>query len=295
MRFANPMTIADGKNTPTTRFDAQPDPQSDEQFRAHRPRSVPSLPGQGRPRDWPRAVAHLVLAIVVGCALGCAHASTHSAEPDRSTTMQDAHDAPPPSMPSILSETPSTDEALARIDRATLLAILDHGLGYFLRSFSLQPALDGGEFLGFRIAAIHAEDMPSIARYIKVDDVIVSINGMPIERPEQAARVWRNLRVASALVLHVLRDERHHRYSFAIVNGASKARRACRSGAHGSDRADTPAQRAKPSAQLAAFTRAGCPPADSSRCRQAIAQKPVPYGNLTHSSGVHEGGFHEGS
>jgi type II secretion system protein C len=63
----------------------------------------------------------------------------------------------------------------------------------------------GGKFHGFRIAALHDS-----AFWKGVDlrpgDVVTSVNGFPIEHPEQAERAFESLDVASELRVAYERD-----------------------------------------------------------------------------------------
>jgi type II secretory pathway component PulC len=46
----------------------------------------------------------------------------------------------------------------------------------------------------------------------------VRVNGQPIERPEQAVRVWNSLHVASELMIEYLREGESRHVRFEIVD-----------------------------------------------------------------------------
>ncbi len=100
------------------------------------------------------------------------------------------------------------------IARAALDPLLDAGLGRFLQRVSTEPHLDAGRFVGFRITELRGELFAGVD--LRPGDTLVRVNGMPIERPEQALAAWNALRVASELTLDVLRDGQPRQLRFAI-------------------------------------------------------------------------------
>lgn len=103
--------------------------------------------------------------------------------------------------------------------RSELLAVLDAGLGRFLGRVGTEPARDGEAFVGFRVVslddALRAADADG---GVREGDVIVRVNGQPIERPEQALAVWEGLRVASTVAIEYLRAGERREVRFAIVD-----------------------------------------------------------------------------
>jgi general secretion pathway protein C len=103
------------------------------------------------------------------------------------------------------------------IQRAALDEVLDAGLGAFLGRVTTEPSLDGNRFVGFRLVALR-----DAALFENVDlqpgDVILSVNGQSIERPDDAFTAWTGLRVASEITLAVLRDGARRDLRFPIVD-----------------------------------------------------------------------------
>jgi hypothetical protein len=89
------------------------------------------------------------------------------------------------------------------IDRAGLVLIIDAGLGRFFQKVHVAPELHSGKFVGFRIASIDPtwSEVP-----LQSGDVVQSVNGLPIERPEQAMAAFEQLRGADELVLELTRE-----------------------------------------------------------------------------------------
>jgi type II secretory pathway component PulC len=98
-------------------------------------------------------------------------------------------------------------------------SVVAQGLGSFLQHVELEerPALaNSGAFRGFRIRALH-----DAAFWAGVDlrpgDVVTSVNGFPIERPEQAQVAFDSLQVASELRVAYERDGTPREIVYAIV------------------------------------------------------------------------------
>lgn len=127
-----------------------------------------------------------------------------------------AREAPPAAgPPEAPAEVPPT---VGAIPRADLDLVLDAGLPAFLAGVDFVPVVDGDRFVGFRVDAFYPGD-PNLADVaLRAGDVVTTVNGQPIERPEQAHRVWEGLRVASELVVGVLRDGAPHEIRYAIVD-----------------------------------------------------------------------------
>lgn len=102
------------------------------------------------------------------------------------------------------------------IRRAALDEVLAHGLGAFLSKVAVEPDLQEGRFVGFRVTELRDD-----ALFGSVDlvpgDTVVAVNGQPIERPEQAFEAWSALRVASELTVDLLRAGEPRRLRYPIV------------------------------------------------------------------------------
>jgi len=106
-----------------------------------------------------------------------------------------------------------------KIARSTVTDAVAMGLGAFLQNVTIddQPVRVGGKFHGFRIAAL--SNAPFWATVdLKPGDVVTAVNGLPIERPEQAQTAFESLQVASELHVSVERDGQPHDLVYAIVD-----------------------------------------------------------------------------
>jgi type II secretory pathway component PulC len=88
------------------------------------------------------------------------------------------------------------------IPRAALLAVLSGGVGRFLQRVQLEPALDKGRFVGWRLVRLF-DDAQAGQGALKPGDTLLRVNGQSIERPEQFKNVWDSLATESQLILQV--------------------------------------------------------------------------------------------
>lgn len=93
---------------------------------------------------------------------------------------------------------------------------VDTGLGYFLQRVDVEPALDNGHFKGFRITQLRSADWWEGVD-LKPGDVILSVNGMPIERDTEAHKAFLSLKQASELRVEYLRGGQSRKLVYRIV------------------------------------------------------------------------------
>ncbi len=104
------------------------------------------------------------------------------------------------------------------IARRTLVRLLDAAPGAFLQQVVPEPRFRDGRFYGWRLAQF----FPGDARFAGVDmhagDVIRSVNGSTVERPEQLMEVWDGLRRARELTVELERDGQPRRLRWIIAD-----------------------------------------------------------------------------
>lgn len=100
-----------------------------------------------------------------------------------------------------------------------MIAVLDLGIPRFLQQLETEPALSNGHFIGFRLLSFFPNDPRFSALDLRVGDVVTSINGLPVERPEHALRIWQELRVASEIRVRSLRGGAQREILFEITDG----------------------------------------------------------------------------
>ena len=151
----------------------------------------------------------LATALVAGALAGCSGAE---AAPIPAAAPPTARVAPP------AVAAPSTDDH--KLPRSAVHVAVSMGLGAFLQHVVVddQPVRVAGKFHGFRIAALSDGSFWSGVD-LKPGDVVTSVNGMPIERPEQAQTAFESLEVSSELRVAYERDGQPRELVFAIVDG----------------------------------------------------------------------------
>ncbi|MCP4199917.1 MAG: hypothetical protein GY762_22465 [Proteobacteria bacterium] len=90
------------------------------------------------------------------------------------------------------------------IQRADLQGVLAAGPAALLQKVVTEPVRKNGKFVGFRIAKF--TQRPPMAIDLRPGDVVLSVNGRKIERPENYFQVFEELQVASELRFKLLRD-----------------------------------------------------------------------------------------
>lgn len=155
------------------------------------------------------------LLLVLACsslALGCGGASVETAAQVKETSAVDlAADAraavAPPSQPALLP---------GQIRRVDLVRVLDEGPARLLGRVVTEPLLDKGKFVGFRVKAFNGE--PPTVPSLQTGDVVLEVNGLKLERPEQFFTALESLRTAARLEVAVLRNRQRIKLSYEIVD-----------------------------------------------------------------------------
>jgi type II secretory pathway component PulC len=115
------------------------------------------------------------------------------------------------------ASSPSTDAHT--LPRSAVRDVVARGLGAFLQHIELddQPVRAGGKFHGFRVALLRGDRFWDGVD-LKPGDVITTVNGFPIERPEQALMAFQSLDVASELRVAYDRDGQSRELAYGIVD-----------------------------------------------------------------------------
>jgi type II secretory pathway component PulC len=113
----------------------------------------------------------------------------------------------------------SSPSAPGTIKRSTVREFLAEGPGHFLQriDFETDPVRRGGKFVGFRVTALKGAEFWNGVD-LAPGDVITSINGTVIERPEHFFEVFRSLDSAKELRVGFERDSKARELKWAIVD-----------------------------------------------------------------------------
>lgn len=129
-------------------------------------------------------------------------------------------EAPDPQLPrspqvAAPTTTAAVGERITQLKRSEVRAAIGRGVGWFLRNFELDewPAMTNGKFRGWRIKSVN----PELIIDVMPGDVILRVNGMPIEHPEEADAALRSLEKASSLKVEMERNGQPRTLELPIV------------------------------------------------------------------------------
>jgi type II secretory pathway component PulC len=151
----------------------------------------------------PSVITFALAAIFV---VGCGAEGSEAASPSTPATVSPA--------PTEITSSPAP-RSLRREDvRRTVRA----GLGAFLQRIQLDenPVFESGHFKGFRIAALTGDPTFWNGVDLRPGDVVLRVNGKPIERPEQALAVFAGLETAPELRVSIERGGNPRELVFPI-------------------------------------------------------------------------------
>jgi len=109
-----------------------------------------------------------------------------------------------PVAPTIIDDDGPTADGDWKIQRSDYEAVAKQGIQHVMRWYHVRPHYKGGRFIGYEVAEIYKEELK--AGPLRKGDVLLAVNDLPIERPEHAMAVWRNLWGQKSLKLSLLRS-----------------------------------------------------------------------------------------
>jgi type II secretory pathway component PulC len=128
----------------------------------------------------------------------------------------------PPATPTKLAPAAATNDVrepapTSSLKRSDVRATVKSGMGALLQRVVVdtdQPVFRSGKFLGFRITQVPRE----WGIDLKPGDVVVRVNGFPVERPESAYEALQSLEVASELRVDYERNGEPRSLRYSIVD-----------------------------------------------------------------------------
>jgi hypothetical protein len=123
--------------------------------------------------------------------------------------------APPPGVN--LAEEDLSPAPPGMLWRRDVNAALDAGLGRFLQHVELQPQVEQGTFIGFRIVELRP---PAWWQGVdlSIGDIVTQVNGMPIEQPTDAHAAFELLRTRNKLTVSYLRSGQARQLEYTIID-----------------------------------------------------------------------------
>jgi type II secretory pathway component PulC len=126
---------------------------------------------------------------------------------------------PPPETPRHVATVeapspPSEPQPKDKVPRASVDAALKAGLGRFLANVEVEPQLEKGKFVGWKIVELRGSMWEGVD--LKVGDVVTRVNGFKIERDYEADAAFKSLAVASEIRVSLIREGAPTELRFAI-------------------------------------------------------------------------------
>ena len=90
------------------------------------------------------------------------------------------------------------------MSRQELVHLLGAGPGAFFAHVEIEAALDEGRFVGWRLADLPGQRPRWLD--LRTGDVVTAVNGLAVERPDDALRIWETLQVASEVHIEYRRQ-----------------------------------------------------------------------------------------
>lgn len=108
----------------------------------------------------------------------------------------------------------------SQLRRSQVKETIHKGVGYFLQDVTLEdwPVMHQGKFHGFKIRELRGQWGVDL----RPGDVVTRVNGMSIEKPEDADLALKSLEKAPALVVDYERDGKAKKLEVPIVEDAAR-------------------------------------------------------------------------
>jgi hypothetical protein len=171
------------------------------------------------------AVGASFVGLLVGaCATGNAERTNPAPVGEQPTPMVAAPASPSPVVepPPPPAPEPATCTAFVRpgvLRRSAVLRVVDAGIGRWLSGGAeVERRIAKARFQGWEIHRLYSGDPCYATVNLRPRDVVIRVNGKPIEKPEQAFDVLTSLRTAPELVVDFLRDGQPQKLTLQIAD-----------------------------------------------------------------------------
>lgn len=121
-------------------------------------------------------------------------------------------DEEPPAPPPVVAPT----GPVSQLARKEVVAVLDAGPAVFLKEVRIEAHLVRRKFAGWKVVSLGRYAVPGVD--LQPGDVVVRVNGRPLERPEQLRTAWDSLRTAPDLTIEYLRGYESRILRFPITD-----------------------------------------------------------------------------
>jgi hypothetical protein len=105
------------------------------------------------------------------------------------------------------------------VTRSRVRTLMEKGPAYLLQAVTVEPARSDGTFVGYEVVGMTEAARRVANPQIEVGDVIESINGTEIQRPDDYVNTWKALNRVDQVVIEFRRDGESKRAVWTIVDG----------------------------------------------------------------------------
>ena len=102
------------------------------------------------------------------------------------------------------------------LQRTEVVRVVEAGLGRFLQKVDVEPSFAAGQFQGFRVVELRPGSFWQGVD-LQPGDVVLKVNGLPIERETQAYAAFQSLKSAGELRVDLLRAGQPRSLIYPIV------------------------------------------------------------------------------
>lgn len=126
--------------------------------------------------------------------------------------------APPPPPPPSAAPAPAAPapRPAGTLYRNEVDDLINQGFPAFLQKVQVEPSLDNGRFRGWAIVSLSPPEFWQGVD-LKPGDVVVSVNGLPIERETEAFDAFESLRAADRLEVKYFRAGQPRTLAYKII------------------------------------------------------------------------------
>jgi hypothetical protein len=133
------------------------------------------------------------------------HRHEQSQRPDQQLD-ENAQPALPVLPVTVLEPAPTAAElGEGRIDRSDLTAFIEGGPYGLISAVDVEPIIEGEAFRGYRIAALDPTAAAIYSSGLRVGDIVTTVNGYDISRPESFMAAWESMAEAEHLHVDIVR------------------------------------------------------------------------------------------
>jgi len=104
-----------------------------------------------------------------------------------------------------------------QLKQSVLEQVLDVGPQRFISSLRVDPAFDGKRFVGYRLIGFTPDSPVAAGRSVVSGDIIVAVNGLSLERPDQFMKAWQSLRGKPHLDILIRRGNERILFRWVIL------------------------------------------------------------------------------